>query len=143
MDAIFYKQLCEEEKRLEGLLEAVRLLKQNISGNTSGPNASSVTIKTSSVNRGTSPDKKYFDAFSKHISKFDENLTQIEKVVFALNAIKSGIKDDVADYILKLDKSKSKEIVVQYCGNVCSKLFNLGLINATYNGKNNIYSIKK
>lgn len=148
MDANFYKQLCEQEDNLQRLLDAIRLLKSNYKGEGNTAIKSGFALQGSlSKEPKTENEKNVNTAYHKAIEnpprEFKDAVTHIQKVVFALNSIKIGVKDDVADFIIKHEKSSDRTLVVAYCGNICSRLYRLGLIDAKSNGLKNVYSIKK
>jgi hypothetical protein len=156
MKTEFYQQLCAEEEKLQNLIDAIRVLKKNYELNQAIPVIdSSLPAKTNRLPLPKQTGKKslgkkldvvasqYYNAYNNPVDKYDKKLTQIQKVLYALQLLKRADKDEIAHKITELEPSLKIEKAVKFTGYHSSKLKTLGIIGGIKSGYKNIYSIKE
>lgn len=147
METTFYDNLCSEEKRLTELLNSIKLLKNEYSRQ---GNATETAVKQTpiqAVNK-ISPkisveDRPYFRFIENTPETYDKNFTQIQKTIFALREVGSGVRDDIAKAMVNRDPKITLDKAIQMVGYHCSKMYRLGLIRAQKVGYKNRYALKE
>ncbi len=125
----FYNQLVSQEIELEEALASVRKLKKYYEQE-QGDNV----VITVQENR-----KIYTNP---NLPEFDKEWTQREKVQYALTSINKGTAEEVAERLLDLDDSFSKEKANHIATHKLSALYRNKLIDAVKVGKKYRYYAK-